>query len=64
MIYAVCSLLDDEGADAIDAFLLANPSIQSVPLGVNVGREHGAGRLLTPYFDGSDGFFLARMQKL
>ena len=67
LLYAVCSLLEDEGAGQINAFLNSHPewdvdwpSEQSV--GANL-RRHGKGMILSPYHDGTDGFFFARLKK-
>jgi 16S rRNA (cytosine967-C5)-methyltransferase len=58
LVYAVCSLLDEEGKDQIEAFFAAHKGWQVLdPL--SAGRRHGAGRRLTPMHDGTDGFFIA-----
>jgi len=58
LVYAVCSLLDEEGRNQAEAFLAANPGWTAIdPL--PAGRPHGPGRRLTPAHDGSDGFFIA-----
>jgi 16S rRNA (cytosine967-C5)-methyltransferase len=63
MIYAVCSLLDREGRDQVDAFLRRNPAwTDDLPDGLP-GRRWGRGALLTPAHDGTDGFFFTRMKK-
>jgi 16S rRNA (cytosine967-C5)-methyltransferase len=60
LVYAVCSLLDEEGKDRVETFLVANPGWEVIdPL--PVGRAHGTGRRLTPARDGSDGFFIAAL---
>jgi 16S rRNA (cytosine967-C5)-methyltransferase len=61
LVYAVCSLLSREGAAQIDAFISRRSSwiVQETP--VAAGRSDGAGRLLTPGHDGTDGFFVARL---
>jgi 16S rRNA (cytosine967-C5)-methyltransferase len=61
LVYAVCSLLSREGAAQIDDFLIRHSSwqVQETPIGA--GRSDGAGRLLTPDHDGTDGFFVARL---
>jgi 16S rRNA (cytosine967-C5)-methyltransferase len=59
LIYVTCSLLDAEGPDQVGAFLgrhpAWSPSLPALPL----GRQHGNGIRLTPYHDGTDGFFIA-----
>jgi 16S rRNA (cytosine967-C5)-methyltransferase len=62
LVYAVCSLLDEEGSDRIEAFRGANPGWELIdPL--EAGRPHGAGRRLTPAHDGTDGFFIAALAR-
>jgi len=58
LVYAVCSLLEEEGAGQVEAFLAVNPGWERLdPL--EAGRAHGPGRRLTPAHDGTDGFFIA-----
>jgi 16S rRNA (cytosine967-C5)-methyltransferase len=58
LVYAVCSLLDEEGKDQVDTYLAAHSGWEILdPL--TVGRRHGPGRRLTPMHDGTDGFFIA-----
>ncbi|WP_174274400.1 RsmB/NOP family class I SAM-dependent RNA methyltransferase [Sphingomonas bacterium] len=59
LVYAVCSLLPEEGAGQIDAFLARHPDFRPDPLAF--GRASGVGRMLTPARDGTDGFFVARL---
>ncbi|PTQ10153.1 RNA methyltransferase [Sphingomonas oleivorans] len=63
LVYAVCSLLDEEGRDQIDAFLAAYPEWRAEAELVAAGRARGAGRLLTPVRDGTDGFFVASLKR-
>jgi 16S rRNA (cytosine967-C5)-methyltransferase len=63
LIYAVCSLLSREGAGQIAAFLDAHSSWISEPTPIAAGRSDGAGRLLTPGHDRTDGFFVARLRR-
>ena len=60
IVYAVCSLLSREGAGQIEDFLGRRSSwiVEETPIAA--GRLDGAGRLLTPAHDGTDGFFVAR----
>jgi 16S rRNA (cytosine967-C5)-methyltransferase len=64
LVYAVCSLLDEEGRGQVANFLNAHHSWRATVTGVSIGRVHGDGLLLTPEHDGSDGFFMARLNKL
>ncbi|MFL6720699.1 MAG: RsmB/NOP family class I SAM-dependent RNA methyltransferase [Sphingomonas sp.] len=63
LIYAVCSLLSREGAGQIDRFLEHRSSWISEPPPIAAGRVDGAGRLLTPGHDRTDGFFVARLHR-
>jgi 16S rRNA (cytosine967-C5)-methyltransferase len=59
MVYAVCSLLAEEGRGQAERFSAGSPLVpESVP--IDAGRAAGSGRLLTPGHDGTDGFFVAR----
>ncbi len=62
LVYAVCSLLDAEGRDRIDAFLATHDGWIAEDAGP-AGRACGQGRLLTALQDGTDGFFFARLRK-
>ncbi|HEY7810073.1 MAG TPA: RsmB/NOP family class I SAM-dependent RNA methyltransferase [Allosphingosinicella sp.] len=59
LVYAVCSVLAEEGRRQTDA-LPARSSLVSEPLAMKAGRVAGPGRILTPGHDGTDGFFVAR----
>ena len=63
LVYAVCSILSREGAGQTSDFLSRHSSwtMQETPFAA--GRLDGAGRLLTPAHDGTDGFFVARLQR-
>ena len=61
LTYVVCSLLDAEGAGRIDAFLDANPDWDARLPALSAGRPHGSGWRLTPFRDGTDGFFFATL---
>jgi 16S rRNA (cytosine967-C5)-methyltransferase len=63
LVYVVCSLLDGEGAGQIDAFLARHPEWHAVPVELPAGMARCAGMRLTPYRDGTDGFFFARLEK-
>lgn len=62
LVYAVCSLLEDEGSRQIDAFFNRRSGWRADGLPFDAGREQGAGRLLTPCHDDTDGFFIARLK--
>jgi 16S rRNA (cytosine967-C5)-methyltransferase len=61
LVYAVCSLLDEEGADQVSALLARNPDLRAAQPMFRGGRDKGPGRLLSPAHDGTDGFFVARL---
>ena len=61
LVYIVCSLLDDEGAGQVAAFLEAHPGWRADRLSLPAGRAHGVGVRLTPQHDSTDGFFVARL---
>lgn len=63
LVYIVCSLLDDEGAGQVAAFLTDHPSWRAAPLALPSGQTHGAGIRLTPAHDATDGFFVARLER-
>lgn len=57
--YITCSLLDIEGSDRVAAFLGRHPDWTIARPELPLGRAHGGGTRLTPYHDGTDGFFIA-----
>ncbi len=66
LVYAVCAITRDEGAQQVEAFVrrhsgwVADEAIGDARW---PGRHVGAGRLLTPLHDGTDGFYFARLQR-
>lgn len=64
LTYIVCSLLDAEGADRVDAFLTANSGWRAANVVCPLGRPRGDGWRLDPYHDGTDGFFFATLHRL
>lgn len=63
LVYAVCSLLDEEGATQAAQFLAKSPGFSAEPDIFSAGRSKGPGRLISPQHDGTDGFFVARMRR-
>ena len=61
LVYAVCSILSAEGAAQAAAFLERRSSWVALATPIDAGRSDGAGRLLVPGQDGTDGFFVARL---
>lgn len=62
LVFAVCSVLDEEGPAQVAAFHAANPD-WAVADPIDAGRPYGGGRRLTPAHDGTDGFFIAALQR-
>jgi 16S rRNA (cytosine967-C5)-methyltransferase len=63
LLYATCSILNEENAQRIDAFLARTVDAEAQPLDARYGRESGAGRQKLPGDDGMDGFFYALLRK-
>lgn len=59
LVFVTCSVLDDEGAGRIDAFLDRHPGWEAQPAPIPVGNARGSGLRLMPSRDGTDGFFVA-----
>jgi 16S rRNA (cytosine967-C5)-methyltransferase len=59
IVYAICSVLAEEGRDRAES-IGGGSALVPVPPAMHAGRAAGAGRLLTPAHDGTDGFFVAR----
>jgi 16S rRNA (cytosine967-C5)-methyltransferase len=62
LVYAVCSLLAEEGRDQAEA-LARRSALVPEPLPIPAGRPSGPGLLLGPARDGTDGFFVARWRR-
>ena len=60
VVYAVCSVLAEEGRLQAEAFGGRRSAFVSEPPDIRGGRRSGPGHLLTPGHDGTDGFFVAR----
>ena len=59
--FITCSLLDAEGADAVEAFLVRHPGWLAEPISHVCGHARGRGHRFTPGQDGTDGFFVANL---
>ena len=59
LVYAVCSLLPEEGSEQAEAFTLRS-AMQPDEVAMDAGRASGSGRILSPAQNGTDGFFVAR----
>lgn len=62
LAYVTCSLFDEEGAGQVAAFLERDPRARTVAPDLPLGRPRGHGLRLTPHHDGTDGFFIARIE--
>ena len=62
LVYAVCSLLAEEGRNQADFFSRRSAFISDEAF-MKAGRSAGTGRLLTPAHNGTDGFFVARWHR-
>ncbi|HEV2818842.1 MAG TPA: RsmB/NOP family class I SAM-dependent RNA methyltransferase [Allosphingosinicella sp.] len=62
LVYAVCSLLAEEGRDQAEA-LTRRSSLVAEPAPMPTGTPSGPGLLLSPARDGTDGFFVARWRR-
>ena len=62
LVYSTCTLLPAENEELVTAFLSEHPEFSLIPF--SVGELHVNGRLtLTPHEHGTDGFFIAKLQK-
>ena len=64
LVYAVCSLLDAEGGDQADVFLKNHTDWRDIEVDLPIGQPYRKGTLLTPYQDGTDGFYFTCLEKL
>ena len=63
LVYITCSLLNAEGAEQVDAFLVDHPAWTAAPLDLPAGSPRGEGLRLDPASDDTDGFFVARLTR-
>jgi 16S rRNA (cytosine967-C5)-methyltransferase len=60
LVYATCSLLNDENEIQVEAFLARHPSFQRIPITAPLPAAlHGPYLSLSPRQNGTDGFFAA-----
>jgi 16S rRNA (cytosine967-C5)-methyltransferase len=65
LVFVTCSLLDAEGAGQVADFLARHPGEwRAEGLALGAGAARGDGLRLEPLRDGTDGFFVARLQRL
>ncbi len=63
IVFITCSVLDGEGATQVDRFLDRHPGWRAVQPELPLGTSRGQGIRLSPGRDGTDGFFIARLEK-
>jgi 16S rRNA (cytosine967-C5)-methyltransferase len=63
LVYAVCSVLRDEGEAVVDAFLAAHPDFQRGVLALPAALGSAWATRLLPAVHGTDGYFLAALQR-
>ena len=63
LVYAVCSLLAEEGRGQAASLEARRSALVREMPAISVGRAAGPGRLLSPAADGTDGFFVARWRR-
>ena len=62
LVYSTCTVLPAENEELVSAFLTEHKEFSLVPF--SVGELHANGMItLTPHEHGTDGFFLAKLQK-
>ncbi|ARS53152.1 16S rRNA (cytosine(967)-C(5))-methyltransferase RsmB [Kushneria konosiri] len=64
LLYATCSVLPEENAEQITAFLARTADARTRPISADWGQSAGDGRQLMPTPDGHDGFFYALLEKV
>ncbi len=63
LLYATCSILREENAAQVEAFLARTADAVAEVLPDDFGHGAGAGRQRLPGEGGMDGFFYARVRK-
>ncbi|MCK9544131.1 MAG: RsmB/NOP family class I SAM-dependent RNA methyltransferase [Novosphingobium sp.] len=64
LVFVTCSLLDEEGADQVSAFLARNAGWRAADPQLPAGEPRGEGWRLSPLRSGTDGFFIARLERI
>ncbi len=63
LVYATCSVLPEENAEVVTAFLAAHRDARALPVAASWGRESGPGRQILPGEQDMDGFYYARIRR-
>ena len=64
IMFVTCSLLDAEGSAQADALLARDGTLSAGAISLPAGEPRGKGIRLSPYHNETDGFFIARFDKL
>lgn len=63
LVYVTCSVLPEENGDQIDTFIAAHPQFSTQPVAFEGLGQSSGPVTLTPRQHGTDGFFVAPLQK-
>lgn len=68
LVYATCSILEEENEQIVEAFLTAHPEFQLIEASAVLAQQHiavdtGKYLKLAPHVHGTDGFFAAVMER-
>lgn len=64
LLYATCSILDEENSQVIERFLAVQKDACCASETIDIGRQAGRGRQLLPSATGPDGLFYALLRKV
>lgn len=64
LLYATCSILPEENAELVQAFLQETPDAREEPISADWGLPVEPGRQILPSETGGDGFYFSRLKKL
>jgi 16S rRNA (cytosine967-C5)-methyltransferase len=63
MLYATCSILPQENAQQVSAFLSKQADARVIPIEIGCGKAVEIGHQLLPQPGGHDGFYYALLEK-
>jgi 16S rRNA (cytosine967-C5)-methyltransferase len=69
LVYATCSLLQEENEDIVEKFLAARPEFHALPVNEILGRRHiplsmtGSALRLLPHLHHTDGFYAVALER-